>query len=173
MMSYMSLHFHTLRQEQWIPRPIHEVFAFFSDARNLENITPSSLHFRILSMTGPKLDTSQIQEGTKIRYRLSMHGIPLYWTTTIRRWRPPHYFTDIQTSGPYKLWHHTHRFEDHGARTRMTDVVRYKLPFGILGRIVHRLTVRNEIKRIFGYRRSRIDQLFAQQDVTPNMQNPK
>lgn len=153
----MSLRFHTLRREQWIPRPIDEVFAFFADARNLEGITPPWLDFRILAM-----DSAPIAKGTEIHYRLRLHGIPIHWRTEIREWAAPHRFVDVQTSGPYRLWHHTHRFEALDGRTRMTDVVRYTLPFGLLGRLVHALKVRGEVRRIFDYRRERIHELFAE-----------
>ncbi len=154
----MSLRFHTLRREQWIPRPIDEVFAFFANARNLEDITPPWLRFRILAM-----DSGSISEGAEIRYRLRLHGIPINWRTEIRQWAAPHRFVDVQRSGPYKLWHRTHRFEGHEGRTRMIDVVRYTLPFGALGRLVHALKVRGDVRRIFDYRRQRIQELFAEQ----------
>ena len=148
--------FHTLRRQQWIPRPLEEVFAFFSDAGNLAELTPSWLGFRILT-PGPV----RIAAGTNIRYRLSLHGIPVSWTTEITRWEPPFRFVDVQLSGPYRLWHHTHRFEAHNGGTRMTDVVRYRLPFGMIGRAVHALKVRRDVERIFDYRFLRINQLFA------------
>jgi len=141
------IRFHTLRREQWIPRPLDEVFAFFSDARNLGEITPSWLGFRILT-PGP----IRIAAGTRIRYRLSWHGIPVNWTTEIRQWEPPFRFVDVQLEGPYRLWHHTHRFESKDCGTRMTDIVRYRLPFGIVGRGVHFLKVRRDVERIFDYR---------------------
>jgi len=150
------IRFHTLRREQWIPRPLAEVFAFFCDARNLENLTPPWLGFRILT-AGP----IHIAAGTKIRYRLSWHGIPVTWTTEIRRWEPPHRFIDVQLSGPYRLWHHTHRFAPLGGGTLMTDVVRYRLPFGIIGRIMHALKVRRDVERIFDYRFQRISEQFV------------
>jgi hypothetical protein len=150
------IRFHTLRREQWIPRPVEEVFAFFSDARNLEVITPPWLGFRILTPRPIHMAT-----GTKLRYRIGLHGIPLRWTTEIRRWDPPHRFVDVQLSGPYKLWHHTHRFETHEGGTRITDVVRYRLPFGWIGRVVHALMVRRDVERIFAYRFQRIGELFA------------
>jgi ligand-binding SRPBCC domain-containing protein len=148
--------FHTLRREQWIPRPLDEVFPFFSDARNLEELTPPWLGFRILT-TGPIL----IAAGTRIRYRLAWHGLPVTWTTQIRRWDPPFRFIDVQLSGPYQLWHHTHRFETRDGGTRMTDVVRYRLPFGMIGRAVHTLKVRRDVERIFDYRFERIGERFA------------
>jgi hypothetical protein len=151
----MSSEPYILRQEQLISRPIGEVFAFFSDAHNLEQITPPWVGFKILSMS-----TSSIREGTEIHYRLRLHGMPIRWRTEILEWNPPRGFVDIQRSGPYKLWHHTHRFEAEGDRTRMIDEVRYALPFGILGRIIHVLKVRRDLQRIFDYRRQRIHELF-------------
>lgn len=153
----MSAAMYTLRREQWIARPIDEVFAFFADARNLEEITPPWVGFKILSMS-----TDSIEEGTIIRYRLRLHGIPVHWRTEICKWNPPYSFVDEQTTGPYKKWRHTHRFEAHGSRTKMIDEVQYLLPFGFLGRIVHAVKVRQDVSRIFDYRCQRIDGLFGQ-----------
>jgi ligand-binding SRPBCC domain-containing protein len=148
---------YALHREQWIARPIDEVFAFFSDAHNLEEITPPWLGFKILSMS-----TASIEEGTTIRYRLQLHGIPIHWRTEICEWNPPHCFVDEQTKGPYKRWRHTHRFEAHGSRTKMIDEVQYSLSFGVLGRIVHAVKVRRDVSRVFDYRRLQIDALFGQ-----------
>ncbi len=150
---------YTLRREQWIARPADEVFAFFANAENLEKITPPWLGFRILSMSTPS-----IEEGTTIRYRLRLHCIPVQWRTDICEWNPPRCFVDVQTKGPYRQWRHTHRFEADGDRTKMIDEVQYSLPFGLLGRIVHALKVQRDIRRIFDYRRLRIDALFGQPD---------
>ena len=73
------MRFHTLRREQWTPAPLEDVFAFFSDAANLAEITPPFLGFRILT---PR--PIQMREGSRIQYRLSIHGIPVKWTTQIR-----------------------------------------------------------------------------------------
>ena len=147
-----------LRREQWIARPIDEVFAFFADAQNLEKITPPWLGFNILSMSA-----NSISEGTVIRYRLRLHGIPFYWRTEICEWRPPHCFVDMQARGPYKQWHHTHKFEAYGDRTKMIDDVKYSLPFAALGRIVHGLKLRGDVNRIFDYRRLQIGASFGEQ----------
>lgn len=145
-----------LRREQWVPRPIEETFLFFSDARNLELLTPPWLRFQIL----PPVPVD-IVIGTLIQYRLSWHGIPLRWKTEITRWDPPHAFEDIQLSGPYRLWHHTHLFHADRGGTRLTDIVRYALPLGPLGRIAHALTVRRNVVQIFEYRLERIREMFG------------
>ena len=93
----MSIKFHTLPREQRIPRPINEVFVFFADVRNLEEITPPWRGFRILT-----IDSRSISEGTEIRYRLRLHGIPIHWRTEIRRRHSPYSFVDVQRSGPYQ-----------------------------------------------------------------------
>jgi len=148
--------FHTLRREQRIPRTPDEVFDFFSDAANLGELTPPWLGFRILT-PGPIL----IGAGARIQYSLAVHGLPMRWTTEIRRWDPPFRFIDVQLSGPYQLWHHTHRFEVCNGGTRMTDIVRYRLPLGPIGRAINALLVRRDIEQIFDYRFERINELFT------------
>jgi ligand-binding SRPBCC domain-containing protein len=146
---------YTIQREQWVPRPLYEVFAFFSDARNLERITPAWLKFQVVTIP------SEIATGVHIRYRLIWHGIPLRWTTEITSWNPPRDFEDIQLSGPYKLWRHAHRFQERDGGTQMTDSVEYELPFGPLGRIAHALQVRRNVESIFDYRFERIREMFG------------
>ena len=127
-MRTLSVDEHILRREHWVPQAIEDVFAFFSEARNLEAITPPWLGFRIIS-PGP----IDLRPGARIHYRIRLHGLPLRWVTEIRTWEPPHEFVDVQLQGPYRLWHHTHRFEPVDGGTLVRDTVRYVLPFGPLG----------------------------------------
>jgi ligand-binding SRPBCC domain-containing protein len=43
----------------------------------------------------------------------------------------------------------------------MEDHVDYALPFGVLGRIAHRLRVRAQLEEIFAYRRKAIEGIFG------------
>jgi ligand-binding SRPBCC domain-containing protein len=147
---------YTIDTEVWVPRPLNEVFAFFSDAFNLEALTPPRVNFHV--MTPGPID---LKSGTLIDYKLCVNWIPLRWTTRIDVWNPPHEFSDSQLSGPYKLWHHTHRFTESNGGTKMTDHVDYELPFGPLGDVVHELWVRRDVESIFKYREKIIRERFS------------
>ena len=146
-----------IEQEQWIPKGRKDVFKFFSDAFNLQALTPSFLNFRIL--TAPPID---IQEGTLIDYKISLFGIPMKWKTRIERFETDTMFVDQQIRGPYSLWHHTHTFEDSDDGTLMRDIVDYRLPFGPLGLLAHTLFVRRTLKRIFQYRYDSLERLMGE-----------
>lgn len=146
---------YVLEQRQIIPRPLDEVFPFFADAGNLERITPDWLHFEIVT---PRPIVMEV--GTRIEYRIRWRFVSLAWLTEIIEWNPPYSFVDVQLRGPYALWHHTHRFEPVPEGTLMTDIVRYGLPWGLIGRLAHWLTVRRDLERIFAYRKEVIDELF-------------
>lgn len=136
-----------IERVQVLPLPIEQVFSPFADAGNLQAITPPWLHFRILSDPNATLG-----EGSVIEYRLRLHGVPIRWRTVIERWDVPRLFTDVQVRGPFALWHHTHTFEAVPGGTRVRDTVRYRIGFGPLGAVAHRLLVRRDLERIFDYR---------------------
>jgi ligand-binding SRPBCC domain-containing protein len=144
------------RSEQFVPRPLDEVFEFFSQAENLQQLTPPWLHFRILS-----IEPAPIGRGTLLRYSLRWRIFPIRWTTKIIEREPPHRFVDVQLKGPYKLWHHEHRFAAEGDGTRIADEVQYLLPFGILGSIAHRLKVKNDAGTIFAFRNEAVRRRFG------------
>ncbi len=139
--------------ELWLPRLLAEVFEFFSDARNLQAITPAWLDFSIVT-AGP----IKLYPGAAIEYRLKVHGLPINWQTVITLWDPPHRFVDEQRRGPYRLWVHEHGFEARNGGTQVRDRVRY-IPRG--GRLIDRLFVRRDVQRIFVYRREKLLSFFA------------
>ncbi len=144
---------------QTIEQPIAQVFAFFSDAHNLAEITPPWLRFEVLTPA-----PIAMQVGTRIDYRLRLRGIPISWQSEITAWVPPRYFMDEQRRGPYRLWRHTHTFEETAAGTVVGDEVEYAV-WG--SSVVNTLFVRRDIEKIFAYRAEKLDALFHRKNNNP------
>jgi len=135
----------TLQSELWVPRSIEEVFEFFSDARNLEQITPPWLRFRILAPA-----FIEMRVGARIAYRLRIRGVPIGWESEITTWEPPARFVDEQRRGPYRQWIHEHRFVSENDGTTIVDNVRYSV---LGGALVNQLFVAPDVRKIFEYRK--------------------
>jgi ligand-binding SRPBCC domain-containing protein len=140
-----------LERRQRVPLPLERTFAFFADPGNLARITPPWLGFRIL--TPPPLVMAQ---GLRLDYRVRALGIPVRWRSLISVYEPPHVFRDVQLSGPYRRWEHTHRFREAEGGTVVKDRVVYELALGSLGALLHGVLIRRQLEAIFDYRRDRI-----------------
>lgn len=147
-----------VEREQWVPKRIDEVFAFFSRPENLQVLTPDWLDFRIVEAP------QTLAPGALIRYRLRWHFLPIRWTTEITEWNPPHRFVDRELSGPYALWNHEHSFAAAQVGTQtgtmMRDRVSYALPLGPLGQLAHAISVKREVESIFDFRAEAMKRLF-------------
>ena len=147
---------HILTRSLKLPVPRAEAFEFFSDAANLERITPPELRFQILTPLPIKM-----KQGTLIDYRLKLRGIPVKWQTEIYVWDPPHAFVDRQLSGPYKQWIHRHSFVEIDKNTTLIeDEVKYRIGYPPFGAIAH-ILVRRELDHIFDYRQERVAELLG------------
>lgn len=134
-----------------VPASLEETFAFFSDAANLERLTPPWLRFSIRTP-----QPIVMREGTIIDYRVSLRSLPMRWRSRIDEWVPDFYFVDRQVAGPYRWWRHEHLFERAPGGTRVIDRVEY-LP---RLRVLSRGLVERDLGRIFDYRRDALRRLF-------------
>ena len=146
---------HVFRTTTRVKSPLEDVFEFFSNAANLEAITPPELRFRILTPS-----PIAMKEGTRIDYQLSLMGVKFKWETLISVWDPPHRFVDEQLRGPYRQWIHTHTFSEDGAGTLIEDEVRWSLPLFPFGPVAQPLVAR-QIRRIFEHRERTIRAQFG------------
>jgi ligand-binding SRPBCC domain-containing protein len=143
---------------QFIPRPLEEVWQFFSRPENLNEVTPGEMSFEILS----PIAGVPMYEGMIIQYKISPFlGIKMDWVTEITHIREGEYFIDEQRFGPYALWHHQHHFEARDGGVMMTDLLHYKVPYWIVGDIADAVFVDQQIERIFTFRKKAIEEYFG------------
>ena len=147
----------TWTAELWLPHPPEVLFRYLTDVRNLDRVTPPWLRVRILT-EGP----IQMASGTRIDYRLRLHGLPFRWQTEIALWEPPTRFVERQGRGPYRSWDLQHEFVLLDGGTLIRDEMRYEVAGGLL---VDRLIVRPNIKGIFAFRAQHLREIFRPTDV--------
>ena len=146
-----------IERTQILPISLEEAWQFFSSPKNLAKITPSELGFVV---HGDVPDV--MYPGLFIQYTVSpLLGIPMTWVTEITHVREGSYFVDEQRVGPYAIWHHEHFFEAVPGGVKMTDIVHYKVPLGILGKMAHLLIVRPKLEQIFSFRWKANERLFG------------
>lgn len=148
-----------LFSRQNIPASLETIWAFFSDAKNLLAVTPPHLNLKVTN----EVYGDTVYAGQVMTYKVKpLAGIPLSWMTEITHVQAPNYFVDEQRKGPYKLWHHQHHFQKIEGGVEMTDLVHYRLPFGLIGKVANALIVKKELEKIFSYRYQKIVELFGQ-----------
>ena len=150
-----------LERTQVVAVATDDAFAFFADPGNLERITPPWLRFRIVEAP------PELAAGARLRYRLTLFGIPIGWRTEIVEWAPPRGFVDVQRRGPFRVWVHTHRLRPVEGGTEIYDHVRYRLFLGPVGAVIRRLLVRGWVEGIFDYRAERVPGLLTPVPAEP------
>ena len=146
-----------ISQKQFLPITIDEAWSFFSDPRNLTEITPETMDFKIEYVSGD----GSMYPGQLIKYRIKIiRGIRVNWLTEITQVKFQQFFIDEQRFGPYAFWHHQHLFKAVAGGTEMIDEVNYALPLGWLGRIAHALFVGRQLREIFMHRQQVLQKRF-------------
>ncbi|PZN69182.1 MAG: hypothetical protein DM484_30115 [Candidatus Methylumidiphilus alinenensis] len=144
---------YTLTRKQVLPITLEQAWPFFSTPTNLEQITPAFLRFHITSVV-----PDEIYPGLIITYRIAaVAGIPMTWVTEIKQVIRLHQFVDEQRIGPFRFWHHLHRFNEVEGGVEMEDIVHYAMPWGCLGHLVHALFIRARLQAIFDFRREYLE----------------
>lgn len=137
--------------EQWLSVSPEKLFPYFQDEKNLEELTPPWLNFKVLDKS-----TGEIEKGTIINYQLKLYGVPFVWQTEILDFHKNKSFIDNQVKGPYSKWHHTHEFIPLGGGTVVKDTIRYKVPLSGLGKTVAGPKVDSDVQKIFKHRSEKI-----------------
>ena len=146
-----------LERRQLLPISFETAWAFFSDPLNLQQITPVWLDFKITHTISGKM-----YPGMIISYRLrTIFQLPTTWITEISHVNEPYFFVDEMRLGPYRFWHHQHRFIEQTGGIEMQDTVHYALKFGWLGQILHNMLIRSKLNDIFDYRQSALEAIFG------------
>ena len=148
---------YTLYAKQTVAKEIDLLWNFFRKPRNLNKLTPEDVEFKIISGK-----SDDFYSGKIISYKIKpFKMINFNWVTEISQVKEGSYFVDNQIFGPYTMWHHEHHFKSNSnGTTDIIDIVKYKVPFYILGKLMHKMFIRKKLFKIFMFRQKKINDIF-------------
>ncbi|WP_438964495.1 SRPBCC family protein [Winogradskyella sp.] len=147
----------TLHKKQKLPISLDEAWAFLCNPANLSKLTPQEMNMKIISGADRPMYAGQV-----IQYSVRpIPGFKTQWVSEITQYKDKTYFIDLQLYGPYAFWHHKHFVHKIEGGVEMEDIIDYKVPFGILGRLLHPVLVKPKLEGIFNYRKEQLEQLFG------------
>ncbi|GAA1227680.1 ligand-binding SRPBCC domain-containing protein [Microbacterium phyllosphaerae] len=118
------------------------------------------LHLRSMARYGETMVEAPaggtFTEGTTVTWRARHFGIPFRLRSVVYDIDPPHGFRDRQISGPFGSFWHEHVFEEHPRGTLMRDTIRFRSPFGPIGRLVDRLVLGEYMRRLIEERNDHV-----------------
>jgi len=149
---------YSLERKVVLPITMEQAWEFFSNPKNLKEITPDYMYFKVTNED----ELEKMYPGQIITYIVKpVLGIPMSWCTEIKNVEKHKMFVDEQRFGPYALWHHKHKFREVDGGVENLDLVHYAIPFGIFGRIAHWLFVKKKLTEIFDFRNKKLAELFG------------
>jgi ligand-binding SRPBCC domain-containing protein len=94
-----------------------------------------------------------IHPGDRGVLRVRLGPFSVRWAFEHRAYIQDRQFQDVQVSGPFRRWEHTHRFTPDGpGACTLEDIIDYELPLGMLGNLLGGWFVRRKLKEVFDYR---------------------
>ena len=79
----------------------------------------------------------------------------------------PNYFVDEQLKGHFKSFKHEHIYEQKENQTIMTDILEYETPFGFIGKLFNKLTLKKHLFKFILYRNSILKELSENHQHQP------
>ncbi len=144
-----------------IPAPAAEVFQWHARPGALERLTPPWEAVEIVERGGG------IENGGRVVLRMGLGPVSRQWVAEHRGYEAGVQFRDVQISGPFAHWEHTHRVEADGrAGCILEDRIEYALPGKRLGQVLGGAWTKRKLARLFTYRHE-----VTRQDVPAHYHN--
>lgn len=119
----------TIKLHTIVKAPIETVFDL---SRSIDFHMESASHTHEKAISG--VTSGSIGFGETVTWRGKHFGIFLQHTSKITAYDRPHLFTDVMIKGHFTYFAHQHHFRREKDTTIMTDILKYKTPYGIFGK---------------------------------------
>ncbi|QDU98413.1 SRPBCC family protein [Lignipirellula cremea] len=134
--------------------PAAEVFAFFERPDAFDLLSPPWAKVEILEQEGT------IRNGDRKKLKLSLGPLHRIWELVHRDYLAGEQFKDVQKTGPFSHWEHTHRVEPDGDGCQVVDHIEFALPGGFVGGMLGGSFVKSQLDKLFVFREQVLRQHF-------------
>ena len=126
-----------------IDAPIERCFDL---ARNID------VHMASTNQTGEEaiegVTSGLIGAGETVTWRGRHFGFIVTHTSRITAFTFPSHFQDSMVRGMFQRFCHDHYFETKNGLTVVSDVMEFQAPFGFVGRVVEKMTLREHLRSL-------------------------
>jgi ligand-binding SRPBCC domain-containing protein len=140
------------RKNQFVARSqiqasAEDLFRWHAEPGALEKLTPPWEHVTV------EQHAPGIRNRDRGVLRVRLGPFRIRWIFEHRDYLEGRQFRDVQLSGPFRQWEHTHLFtaESPGI-CLLEDRIDYSLPLGFIGNFLGGWYVRRKLKKLFAYR---------------------
>jgi ligand-binding SRPBCC domain-containing protein len=125
-----------------------------------------STHERVVTSIASDL----LGPGAIVTWEATHLGQRLRLMSKVTQFDAPRSFEDEQIAGPFESFWHRHEFSAENGVTVMTDLVRYRVPFGLIGSLVERVLLDRYLRGLLERRAAHLRALA--ESGTLNVQPP-
>jgi ligand-binding SRPBCC domain-containing protein len=135
----------TITKSTFINCTVEELFNFHLDTNNIKLITPKHTKVELIDYE------EKTYEGKVVKLKTTRAFVPINWIVKIEKYQYPNLMVDVAIKSPFAFWEHQHIFTQKGNMCELKDLIKYKPPFGIFGKIIAPL-LKKDIENMFEYR---------------------
>ncbi len=126
--------------------PLDAVFGWHERPGAFQRLAPPWQTVKLIKCEG-------IHDGTQSEFELRVGPLRRRWLAEHSDYQIGRRFRDVQLSGPFAAWQHTHSFEADGPEACiLDDRIEYRLPMGVIGELIAGRYCRRQLERAFAYR---------------------
>jgi ligand-binding SRPBCC domain-containing protein len=142
--------------------PLARAFDLFRRTAERVRLAPPELHLQLVE--GP----TELQMGSRLTLRGRRWGVTQRMVNEITAFEDGVLIVEEQRQGPFRSWKQTQRFApETGGGVRITDVIEYEPPGGVLGRLATAEVIGRELEGIFSYRQKMLTELLGEASSAP------
>lgn len=145
-----------------VDAPIEEVFAYHEKRSAIRRLLPPFEKVKVLHKE------EGLGEGCFAHLQLKIGPFRKNWIAKHTACSRPHFFEDIQLSGPFKYYKHIHGFKKiSDKQTEVTDEIFLQFPFEKLIKWFAKPFVEKKLKKLFCYRHQVLREDFKHKNKYP------